>query len=541
MKNNYLQILLIVLALSSYQISNADNIIVSGNVSGTWEVDTVNVIGDINISQGQSLLIQPGVLVQFQGSYNFEIKGSVKAIGAESLPIIFTVADTTGFRIDSIPDGGWNGLRLSNVHPGVDSSLFTFCRFSYGKAVNADTLKNYGGAICIRKTNKVAISNCLFENNFAFYNGGAIYLEEANILIKDCEFTGNDAGRPVAPYGYGGAVSTDKGEPVIANNTFENNTSTGIGGALAVRFKDCPVHHNIFTGNYSALGGAIGILHIPQCYHSLNNNLIVGNSCAFFGGGVSNNNSSPTWINNTIANNTSYSYGGGYYCFDSISPKVYNTIIYGNTAGVGSQVYLWGTYSQTDFYHCDIQGGPEEFEGSGSGTAFTGAYENNLDADPLFMMSEPELYALQPESPCVNAGTADTTGLMIPELDLAGKTRFFNNRIDIGAYESQIITGINDGEVIFADAVLYSPSPNPASVSTNISFYLLQRCTVNIQILDLEGKPVKLFSSEILDEGLHQICWDLSDNSGQELAAGMYVCQLNCGNRSFSKKIIISR
>jgi len=59
--------------------------------------------------------------------------------------------------------------------------------------------------------------------------------------------------------------------------------------------------------------------------------------------------------------------------------------------------------------------------------------------------------------------------------------------------------------------------------------------------LDLEGKPVKLFSSEILDEGLHQICWDLSDNSGQELAAGMYVCQLNCGNRSFSKKIIISR
>jgi len=541
MKNNYLQILLIVLALSSYQISNADNIIVSGNVSGTWEVDTVNVIGDINISQGQSLLIQPGVLVQFQGSYNFEIKGSVKAIGAESLPIIFTVADTTGFRIDSIPDGGWNGLRLSNVHPGVDSSLFTFCRFSYGKAVNPDSPQNYGGAICIRKTNKVAISNCLFENSFAYYNGGAIYLEEANILVNNCDFIGNYAGRSVAPYGYGGGICTDKGEPLIIHNDFLNNSSTGIGGALAVRFKDCPVHHNIFTGNYSALGGAIGILHIPQCYHSLNNNLIVGNSCAFFGGGVSNNNSSPTWINNTIANNTSYSYGGGYYCFDSISPKVYNTIIYGNTAGVGSQVYLWGTYSQTDFYHCDIQGGPEEFEGSGSGTAFTGAYENNLDADPLFMMSEPELYALQPESPCVNAGTADTTGLMIPELDLAGKTRFFNNRIDIGAYESQVITGINDGEVIFADAVLYSPSPNPASVSANISFYLLQRCMVNIRILDLEGKPVKLFPSEILDEGMHQICWDLSDNSGKELPAGMYVCQLNCGNRSFSKKIIISR
>jgi len=541
MKHKYLQFILMLLSLASYQISNADNIIVSGNVSGTWEVDTVKVVADINISQGQSLLIQPGVLVQFQGSFNFEIKGSVKAIGAENLPIIFTVSDTTGFHTDSIPDGGWNGLRFSNLHPGVDSSLFTFCRFSYGKAVHSDSLKNYGGAICIRKTNKVAISNCLFENSFAYYNGGAIYLEEANILVKDCDFIGNYAGRSVAPYGYGGGICTDKGEPVIMHNDFLNNSSTGIGGGLAIRFKDCPVHHNIFTGNYSALGGAIGILHIPQCYHSLNNNLIVGNSCAFFGGGVSNNNSSPTWINNTIANNTSYSYGGGYYCFDSISPKVYNTIIYGNNASVGSQVYLWGTYSQTDFYNCDIQGGPEEFEGSGSGTAFTGAYENNLDADPLFMMSEPELYALQPESPCVNAGTADTTGLMIPELDLAGKTRFFNNRIDIGAYESQVITGINDGEVIFADAVLYSPSPNPAIVSANISFYLLQRCTTNIQIIDLKGKSVKLFPSEILDEGMHQICWDLSDNSGKELPAGMYVCQLNCNNRSFSKKIIISR
>jgi predicted outer membrane repeat protein len=541
MKYKYLKLLLILFTLATYKISNADNIIVSGNVSGNWDVDTVNVIGDINISQGQSLLIQPGVLVQFQGSFNFDIKGSVKAIGSSDFPIIFTAADTTGFRIDSIPDGGWNGLRLSNVHPGVDSSLFTFCQFSYGKAVNADSLNNYGGAICIRKTNKVAISHCLFENNFAFYNGGAIYLKEANILIKDCEFTGNDAGRPVVPYGYGGAVSTDKGEPVIANNTFENNTSTGIGGALAVRFKDCPVHHNIFTGNYSALGGAIGILHIPQCYHSLNNNLIVGNSCAFFGGGVSNNVASPTWINNTIAYNHSYSYGGGFYCYDSICPNVYNTILYGNNAGVGDQVYLFGTTSQANFYNCDVQGGPQQFGGSGGGAAFTGAYENNLDADPLFMMTEPYLYALQPESSCINAGTADTTGLNIPEKDLAGNTRFFNNRIDIGAYESQVITGINDGEVIFADAVLYSPSPNPACVSTNISFYLLQRCTVNIQILDLEGKPVKLFPSQILNEGMHQICWDLSDHSGRALPAGMYVCQLNCGNRSFTKKITISR
>jgi len=104
-----------------------------------------------------------------------------------------------------------------------------------------------------------------------------------------------------------------------------------------------------------------------------------------------------------------------------------------------------------------------------------------------------------------------------------------------------VITGINDGEVIFADAVLYSPSPNPACASTNISFYLLQRCETGIQIFDLEGKLVKSYRGMIMNEGLHQITWDLSDHTGRALPAGMYVCRLNCGNRSFTKKITISR
>jgi len=541
MKYKHLQFLLAFAMFLSYQKSNADSITVSGNVSGTWDTDTVKVVADINLMQGQTLIIQAGVLVQFEGSYNFDIKGSVKAIGSKDLTIIFTVADTSGFHVDSIPDGGWNGIRFSDVHPGIDSSFFTFCQFKFGKAVHADSLNNYGGGICIRKTNKVAINHCLFTNNFAFYNGGSIYLEEANILVKDCEFIGNSAGRAIAPYGYGGAVCTDNGEPLLLNNKFIDNASTGIGGAVAVRFKDCPVHHNIFTGNYSALGGAIGVLHIPQCYHSFNNNLIANNSCAFFGGGVSNNVASPIWINNTIANNTSYSYGGGFYCIDSICPNVYNTIIYGNNAGLGDQVYLFGTYSQANFYNCDIQGGTEAFAGSGGGAAFTGAYENNLDTLPMFMMEEPFLYALQPGSPCVNAGSADTTGLMIPEKDLAGNNRFFENRIDIGAYESQVITGIQSPAINFTDVVLYSPSPNPANTTTIISFYLLQQCEICVLILDPEGKPVKIFQTGILIEGMHHLSWNLTNDSGTDLANGTYICQLICGNRNISKKIIISR
>ncbi|MBE0573764.1 hypothetical protein IH575_02570, partial [Candidatus Dojkabacteria bacterium] len=55
--------------------SGATSIEVSGDVSGVWNVDTVKVTGDINIREVESLYINPGVKVIFQGDFMFNIKG----------------------------------------------------------------------------------------------------------------------------------------------------------------------------------------------------------------------------------------------------------------------------------------------------------------------------------------------------------------------------------------------------------------------------------------------------------------------------------
>ena len=47
----------------------ATSITVTGKVSGTWNVDTVNVAGDIRINADTSLLIMPGTRVIFQGHF----------------------------------------------------------------------------------------------------------------------------------------------------------------------------------------------------------------------------------------------------------------------------------------------------------------------------------------------------------------------------------------------------------------------------------------------------------------------------------------
>ncbi|MEA3444652.1 MAG: T9SS type A sorting domain-containing protein [Bacteroidota bacterium] len=50
-------------------------------------------------------------------------------------------------------------------------------------------------------------------------------------------------------------------------------------------------------------------------------------------------------------------------------------------------------------------------------------------------------WSLYPESPCVNAGTPDTTGLALPTTDLGDGARIQNDTIDMGAYETLRIPG----------------------------------------------------------------------------------------------------
>ena len=128
-------------------------------------------------------------------------------------------------------------------------------------------------------------------------------------------------------------------------------------------------------------------------------------------------------------------------------PEVTNCIFYGNTSGAGNQIYLYDDNSDPNFTNCDIQGGTAAF-GIGSGGTYTGNYSDNIDENPLFINPTAGTgteynglaadWTLQSDNPCINTGTSDTTGMNIPQLDLAQNPRVYNDiRIDIGVYEYQ--------------------------------------------------------------------------------------------------------
>jgi hypothetical protein len=71
---------------------SAATVISGGNVSGVWSVagSPYLINGNIIIPEGESLTLNPGVELQFQGYYTLKIQGRLQAIGTFSDSIKFS-------------------------------------------------------------------------------------------------------------------------------------------------------------------------------------------------------------------------------------------------------------------------------------------------------------------------------------------------------------------------------------------------------------------------------------------------------------------
>ncbi len=238
-------------------------------------------------------------------------------------------------------------------------------------------LDDDAGALYIWNFEKVKLGHCAFKNNIGYFGGAVKCFYNAGILIQNC--------------------------------LFDNNYSISSAGGLFIGYSNIDLINNLFINNSSDyFGGAIHIRDEASYFNEYN------------------------IINNTICDNSSNK-GGGIYHLHTPDCFYYNNIIYGNTANYGSQIYKSGY--NLEFYYCDIEGGQ-----AGIYPSFSGVYENCIETNPQFDGTGDHPYNLTAISPCINAGTPDTTGLNLPATDFAGNPRIYDgivDRIDIGAYEFQ--------------------------------------------------------------------------------------------------------
>lgn len=163
--------------------------------------------------------------------------------------------------------------------------------------------------------------NCTFEGNEATGDAGVAYLPNGGktAVFTDCEFRENEAARF-------GAVYHTEGRTTFNNCVFADNQATGDTGALEVMGGTVIVNGGKFTGNMAETGGAI---MVDKGFLEVKDAEIIGNSSTSNGGAVWSA-VTCSFVRCVIKDNTGI-YGGAFRV-NGGNLQIYGCEIEGNTA-----------------------------------------------------------------------------------------------------------------------------------------------------------------------------------------------------------------
>jgi hypothetical protein len=90
-----------------------------------------------------------------------------------------------------------------------------------------------------------------------------------------------------------------------------------------------------------------------------------------------------------------------------------------------------------------------------------------------------------------------------------------------------------------SDFQLFQNYPNPFNPETIIEYYLPQSATIRLEILNLLGQKVRTLVAGQRPFGNHWTLWDGKDDSGREVASGVYIYRLVAGKYRESRKMMM--
>jgi Right handed beta helix region/FlgD Ig-like domain len=360
-----------------------------GPVSGTWDLagSPYLIQGEINLPANQSLTIEPGVEVIFQGCYRFIVNGRLTAVGTETDSIFFTSENQYT---------GWKGIRFINTtYNGQSSGMLNYCRLEYGKQQDNGTAETKGGGLLCLNSSNLQIQNSLFIENEARYGGAIAIINSSpnlqSVIIKN-NFAQSDGG---------GIYISTTAHPQINNSQISNNKSICDGGGIFIgglsnpEFENVNITENAAAMEYDCGGGGAVVWNAQAIFENcmfaennsnhiggalwiradsqveLNNSIITRNS-ANDGAGICNNSSDLELSGTSIHRNTSYDSPSGIYSYNG------NLVFDQNNR---SSIFL-NTVESNNYTGCEISIGSQDFVEVYLDT-FTIAVPTQLYASPL--------------------------------------------------------------------------------------------------------------------------------------------------------------
>ncbi|MBW2452669.1 MAG: right-handed parallel beta-helix repeat-containing protein [Deltaproteobacteria bacterium] len=218
--------------------------VIRGDLTGNivWS-GLVQIAGDVILTDGSSLVIQPGTRIQFLPSEadsntfvehpyfpasELIVRGRLLAIGTAEQPIVFESADPMS------GPGAWGAINVE----GSPEAVFEYCHF-----LQADSAVH-------SRDSQVYIEQSLFEDNQV-----GIRFHSSQILIENNLLRNNQT-----------AIRFHFDAPVICNNRFETN---GINLFITSYPKDYRIENNQFgkPREYQVVLGE----EVPDDVHMANN------------------------------------------------------------------------------------------------------------------------------------------------------------------------------------------------------------------------------------------------------------------------------
>ncbi len=434
--------------LTDITLSSKNVVNVSGDVFGNWlNSNTYIVNSDITIPNGETLNIEEGTVIKFDGQYSLVVNGTLKAIGSQNNTILFTSNSPNQKNND------WKGIQINNLN---STSELKFCIIEYGNEKNNDQT----GLIEVKGNLIIANSKIRHSNGVGVR---VTYNYSGNISIKNSEIYDCTSG----------IYSSGSGQLIVDNNSIYGISEIGI--------------RNWSSSKYTAITNN----KINQCQYGINlvgdalveRNIIFNNS--FFGLFVADGTASI--LNNTFLSNQN---SIGITANNFYSPKAkINSNIFLNSKdfdikSLGDFKPLLVTYNL--FYNSNIGNNLP----IGVGSTIT-TNKNGTDSDTYFnIFSSPDFISIDPSnvdfcnlnfnSDAINAGDPSITN------------NYNQTIIDIGANESPKTLSVN--EYSNNNFVI---SPNP--FVSNIKIQAKNKSLFNRLLLyNLNGQIIKEYKLKTL-------------------------------------------
>ena len=476
-------------------LAAADTNIGGGAVSGLWTLagSPYHVLGDINIPEGDTLRIEPGVTIDFANNPQLAVYGVLEAVGTE--------ADSIRFN----GPGEWRGVAFHNP----DASHMTYCvleapgfqqigisgscpQFAHCALRNSGKGVNMWGT-----TGTVTFANCRItdctvgmEVNYdasvtmtachigANDEGGIKVFASCTLTMIDCRIVGNQD-----PGGDAGGITLEQGTLVM---------------------EGCELSANWVPPGYTSTGSALNVLNGSSA--TLDRCTIAGNEGRDAAVFVRGSSASATMTNSIVTHNAPV---GIIKDLGSLSVRYCDFYdnwfahVMGAPGGFGDLV---DTNPNGD--PCDIYG--------------------NIFFDPLYVDQPGGDLHLMAGSPCIDAG------------DPAHPADPDGTPVDMGAYYFHQTSGAGEWPQPARDFAL-EVYPNPATLRASIGFIAPRAGRFRIDVFDLSGRRVAALANRDLTAGPQTVVWRGCDSRGRALPTGMYLLRLATDTDVVTRRVTLLR